>query len=80
MDICKSLRGVHGREGIVTGWCVTCRDVDVLRKQEGIYEESGEIGELHRKIWLLEKYEILYDMNEEKLELMKKEMSDNAFE
>lgn len=43
-------------------------------------EEEVGIGAVYETICLLEKDEILYDVNEEKLELMKNEMSSNVLE
>lgn len=55
-----------------------CNNTDVLRIEKEINEEGVDTGKIHGKICWMEKDETLYDQNEEKLELMKNEMSRNV--
>lgn len=45
--------------------------IDVLREEEEIHEDGDEISRIHGTILSLEEDEILHDMNEKELQLMK---------
>lgn len=62
-------------EDMDIGCLSMCQNIDFPRTEEDIDEKGDEIGEVHREIFLLEKDKFLYDMNENKLEVMKNETS-----
>lgn len=75
----NSSRNVHNQNDIGTrlGWI--SKNVDVLCMKGEIYEKGDEIGGIDGKICSLQKDKTLYDMNEEKIKLVKNEMSYNNF-
>lgn len=54
-------------------------NIDVLRPVEKRVEDRDEIREIHGWMRFPEKKKVLYDMNEEKLQVTKSKMSRNAF-